>query len=242
MALFPETRWQVLADATLDGDTAGRVALSTLCEEYRKPILGYVLSRGYSAAEAEDIVHDFFLEMMSARMWRRAEKGRGRFRNFLVGSLQRMLKRRTRDENRLRRGGGDQITSLEAVAEDGQLAQEGADRASAEEFDRHWARFVLQQSIGQLEKQYAARGHAPRFAVLRRFLPGASGEFTMEEGARELGVSLSAIETYIYRLRSEFRKVLRGRLAQTVSAPHEVDEEVRYLSKLLSGDALPKTT
>ncbi|MBL9117994.1 MAG: sigma-70 family RNA polymerase sigma factor [Verrucomicrobiaceae bacterium] len=239
MALFPETRWQVLADATLDGDTAGRGALASLCEQYRAPILAYVLSRGYSPAEAEDIVQDFFLEMVSGRVWRRADKDRGRFRHFLLGCLNRMLQSRARELARLKRGAG-QITSLEVVPEGEQLAEEGADRASAEEFDRQWARFVVQQSIAIVEKRFAASGHARLFAVLRRFLPGASGEYTVNQGAKELGLTVGTMETYLHRLRGEFRAALRGRIAPTVSAPHEVEEEVRYLSKLLSSAVLQK--
>jgi penicillin-binding protein 2 len=47
--------------------------------------------------------------------------------------------------------------------------------------------------------------------------------------AERLGIGLGAVKTLIHRLRRQFATTLRREIMQTVSAPHEVDEELREL-------------
>ena len=58
--MFPSTRWTLLAQATLTGDTAGREALAQLCENYRPPVVTFLRSRGLAPTEADDLAQDLF--------------------------------------------------------------------------------------------------------------------------------------------------------------------------------------
>ena len=42
-------------------------------------------------------------------------------------------------------------------------------------------------------------------------------------------MGLGAVKTLIHRLRRQFAEALRREILQTVSAPHEVDDELRQL-------------
>ena len=84
-----------------------------------------------------------------------------------------------------------------------------------------------------VEAEFVQRGQKQEFEVLRAFLPGKSASLSYDDAAVELGLSLSAMKAAIHRLRQRFREVLRSAVARTVSAPHEVDEELRYLGSLL---------
>ena len=54
-----------------------------------------------------------------------------------------------------------------------------------------------------------------------------------------LGTNVNAVKSSIHRLRERFRELLRAAVARTVSAPHEVDEELLYLRSLLFSQPIP---
>ena len=55
-----------------------------------------------------------------------------------------------------------------------------------------------------------------------------------EAGAR-LGLSEGALRVAVHRLRQRYRELLRAEVADTVSGPEEVEEELRYLFRVLAG-------
>ena len=77
----------MLAEATLHGDTQGRSALEQMCRDYHRPVFVVLRARGFSEEEAEDLTQDFFLRLFESRAWKRAEREKGRFRSFLLGTL-----------------------------------------------------------------------------------------------------------------------------------------------------------
>ena len=69
------------------------------------------------------------------------------------------------------------------------------------------------------------------FLTARRVPP------TYEETASGLGLNPGAVKTEIHRLRQAFRAALRLEISRTVSAPHEIEEELRHLRAVLSDHA-----
>jgi RNA polymerase sigma-70 factor (ECF subfamily) len=55
-----------------------------------------------------------------------------------------------------------------------------------------------------------------------------------EAVAREMGVSTGALRTMVHRMRRRYRDLLRAEIAETVSTPEEIDEEIRFLFSSLS--------
>lgn len=234
---FPTTRWTLLADATLHGDPAGREALARLCDKYRRPVQVYLAARGLTVHAAEDAAQDFFLKLLGSRLWKRADRQRGKFRTFLLAVLNNLLIHAYRKQNQSKRGGGLEIDSLDML-EDGGLEIDGA-VTDAGVFDREWAHTLVADTVTAVEREHAGRGQSAEFAVLRRYLPGPESPPTYEDAATALGLSLAALKAAVHRLRQRFREVLRSSVARTVNAPHEVDEELRYLGTLLMKEAEP---
>lgn len=54
-----------------------------------------------------------------------------------------------------------------------------------------------------------------------------------EDVAARLGVPIATLRTWLSRLRLQYRDCLRTEVARTVSDPVDVDEELRYLYKIL---------
>ena len=45
---------------------------------------------------------------------------------------------------------------------------------------------------------------------------------------------VAVIKTTVHRMRRQFRDILRREVAVTVSAPHEIDDELRHLIHVLA--------
>lgn len=231
---FPTTQWTQLADASLNGDEAGREALSYMCEKYRRPVMAYLESRGMRREDLEDVTQDFFLKLIKSQVWKRADQAKGRFRTFLLTILNHLMRHQWRAKRTVKRGGAAVEESLDELTDSG--LEFAADQISnMEVFDREWALTLVSDTICTVEAEFVQRDQKREFEILRRFLPGQLQPPSYEAAATDLGQSLTALKASVHRLRQRFREVLRVSVARTVSAPHEVDLELRYLGALLSG-------
>jgi hypothetical protein len=68
-----------------------QAALSELYRINRYPLYAYVRRRGYAPEEAQDLTQGFFLHLLEHKTLGRADPLRGKFRSFLLGSLQNYL-------------------------------------------------------------------------------------------------------------------------------------------------------
>ena len=226
---FPTTHWSLLARATLSGETVGRQALEDLCRRYWCPLQQFIRGRGYNEAEAQDLTQDFLLHLLEHSTLKRADRLRGKFRSFLLGALSRFLKDEYDRRHAQKRGGGIAHISLE---EEPALAI-SSDPAEIL-FDREWALVILENGLRALRQEFEAANDPNRFAVLGHFLPGSVDVPTYEEAAAQLGLTLPALKSELHRLRHRFKTLVRQEVASTVSAPHEIDEEMNYLQQILT--------
>jgi RNA polymerase sigma-70 factor (ECF subfamily) len=132
-----------------------------------------------------------------------------------------------------KRGGGISIISLDFEAAENALQQPGPDPAEDTErdFDRRWAWLLMQRALDQLEADYGNRPEV--YARLKVFLTSPEDE-SRAHIAGKLGMTDGAIKVAIHRIRSRFRELLRADVAKTVSAPHEIDDELRHLMQVLA--------
>lgn len=230
---FPTTHWSLLAKASLSGDADACAALARLCQTYRPPVIAFLLQRGYAASSAEDLAQEFFLRVLQSRAWKRADRAKGRFRTFLVGTLMHVVGReRARDEAECR-GGGVLISSLDELADNGFEPTTAVEESDAV-FDRAWAAQLMDLAMAEVARPFLESGRHEEWAVISRFLPGAGEQPSYEEAAAQAALSLPALKTAVHRVRQRFREELRAAIARTVSAAHEIDDELAYLHRVLS--------
>jgi RNA polymerase sigma-70 factor (ECF subfamily) len=74
-----------------------------------------------------------------------------------------------------------------------------------------------------------AHGSEQQFAELKIFLTAGTGAISHTNAARRLGMSPGAVRVAVHRLRKRYRQLLRDELAQTLSDPTLMDEELRAL-------------
>jgi hypothetical protein len=85
-----------------------------------------------------------------------------------------------------------------------------------------------------LHQRLVAEGKAQSLDELKPFVAGAGATPpNQEEVAARLGVPIATLRTWLWRLRQRYRDLLRTEVASTVSDPADVDEELRYLHRIL---------
>ena len=134
-----------------------------------------------------------------------------------------------------KRGGGQAMVSLDEGATEGEQPRiEVKDERTAERiFEQNWALTLLGRVRERLEAEYAAGQKAERFAQLEKFLPGEESNMTYAEAAARFGVAEGTIKSDVHRFKRRYRELLREEIANTVSSPAEIDEELRYLVTVL---------
>src|SRR5262245_52182995 len=88
---FATTRWSIVLAAGQVPSADSQQALVTLCETYWPPLYAYIRRRGYPVEEAQDLVQEFFARLLEKEAVVKADPGRGKFRSFLLSSLNHFL-------------------------------------------------------------------------------------------------------------------------------------------------------
>lgn len=107
-------------------------ALETLCAAYWYPIYVFVRRKGYGAEEAEDLTQTFFVQLIAKEHLRLADRGKGKFRTFLLTMLDYFLAREWSRAHRQKRGGQFTFVSLDQESPEERYRLEPADRATPE--------------------------------------------------------------------------------------------------------------
>lgn len=228
--MFATTRWSLVRAAGGLPGVQAQQALETLCETYWFPLYAYVRRQGSSAADAEDRVQSFFAFILEGKLFAAADPHRGRFRSFLLRSLQNFLHAEHRDATTQKRGGGRVLQSLDST-----LAEERYSRGPAltdtpeRLFEREWALTLLNMTLQQVRDDYAARGQANLYAALEAHLRQDHSAIPYAELGVTLNMSEEAVKSAAHRLRKLYRERLRAAVADTLSDESEVDEELRLL-------------
>jgi RNA polymerase sigma-70 factor (ECF subfamily) len=227
---FATTHWSVVLAAG-QGDSAHAAnALEQLCRTYWYPLYAYVRRQGNTPQEAEDLTQEFFARFLESQALRAASPERGRFRSLLLASLNHFLTNEWKRAGTLKRGGGISFLLLDqAAAEDRYRLEPVNDLTPEKIFERRWALTLLDQVLTRLRNECEADGKAGLFDQLRGFLSYTSDLQSYAEVAAQFGTSEPALRQAVRRLRQRYRELMRAEIAQTVSSPQEIDDEIRHL-------------
>jgi RNA polymerase sigma-70 factor (ECF subfamily) len=222
------------ARETESADSA-REALSRLCEAYWPPLYSFLRHRGYSSADAQDLVQGFFVHLLEQDTLSHADQKKGRLRTFLLASLQNFLVNEYNRSQTLKRGGGDRVVSIEEHLPEAEAAMLATSHLSDTGcYDFAWASGIVARAWQNLQNAFVAEGKAEWLEELRPFVTGGSGTPpNQEETAARLGVPIATLRTWLSRLRQRYREWLRMEVASTVSDPEDVDQELHYLCQIL---------
>ncbi len=234
--LFATTRWTLVCDAARGGDTDAADALGALFNTYWQPLYRYARRKGTSREDAEDLVQGFFAHVVEDRALRGIDRGRGRFRAFLLAAFNHWIINKWKHSSRQKRGGGVRPLSFDWESAETGLKLEAADDRSPDRlFDREWALALLGKVLGDLESASRKEGTLAQFERLKPCLTTDSTRIAYHELAPELGLSEGAARVAVHRLRKRYRALLADEIARTLESPDAVEEEMKSLFAVLAG-------
>jgi RNA polymerase sigma factor (sigma-70 family) len=228
---FKTTRWSLVLSVQDLENSQARNALAELCNTYWRPIYGFLRRRRYSHHDAQDLTQSFFVSLLHNESIQQADRTRGRFRSYLLGSLTKFLANEWDRQHAQKRGGHLEIHSLDAEDAEKFLAQLPADLPAETIYELSWADTTVKNALKKLRDKAVARGRTDLFEALQVHL--IRDESSQEQTAETLGISVNAVHTLVHRLRRAYRDALREEIAETVTTSTDIDEELRYLRQVL---------
>ena len=92
---------------------------------------------------------------------------------------------------------------------------------------------LLSQIMERLKSEYMSSDKAELFEQLKPFLIGRPADITWGRVAESLQMTEAAAKMTGSRMRKRYREILRQEIADTVSGPEDVDDEIRRLFSTL---------
>lgn len=226
---FPNTRWSVI----LEAQNEDPAALAHFCRAYHFPLYSYARRRGMSVTDAEDLTQSFFERLLSRELLGQARRERGKLRTFLLRSFTNFATEYWRKQQAQKRGSGQPLVEMDALQLEERFALEPQDNVTPEvEYERAWARELLRQAVDKLAAHYAAAGKGALFHAFRDQLLEGSSDRSYQAIAASLGLTEASARFAAFKLREQFRGILRAIVAETVADDAEVEAELLHLRGL----------
>jgi len=232
---FATTHWTVVITAGDLASPEAAEALENLCRLYWHPLFAYIRRKGHNPEDAEDLTQAFFAQLLEKNSLARATPSRGRFRSFLLTSLQNFLTHEWERARAAKRGGGKPLLPWDELSGESRYALEpGLDLPPDKIFEQRWAATLFQKALAGLQKEMSSAGNTELFNRLKQFLSAESHPGAYAEAAAGLGMTQGAVGVAVHRLRQRYGELVRAEIAHTVANPAEIEDEMRYLIQLMS--------
>lgn len=226
---FPATRWTTWVGPAQREDPA---ALASLLSAYCRPLRRFLMRKwGLSEEKAGDLVQGFLADkVLEKKLLGAADRGRGKFRTFLLAALSNYAIDQFRREQR-----SPTSAPFEAAAH---TADHAADSPEAA-FDREWARQIVAHALEGMEAECQAKDRPDVWEVFQQRLvaPLLDGqpEMPYEKLVARFGLkSPTAAFNLLVTGKRMFTRHLRATVAGYVSDESEVEPELADLRRLLS--------
>jgi len=227
---FRTTHWSLIVAAQDRDSTEARAALAELCESYWYPLYAFIRRQGHSMEDARDLTQEFFARLLEKGYILAADRERGKFRSFLLGSCKHFLANEHDRAKAQKRGGGVVIRSLDCQAAECRYVEEPAHESTPEKlFERRWALVLLQNVFARLRQEHEQAGKLRLFEQLKPFLAGDGPVVRYAQAAEALRMSSGAVKVAVHRLRCRYREMVHEEIGRTVDDPALVEAEIRDL-------------
>lgn len=234
--VFPLTNWSLVRRAGDESVAAKRVALGELLPRYLSAMRSHLVFRKrISPVDAEDMLQAFVAsKVLEADLIASADPDRGKFRTFLLTSLDRFIYNQLRDQKAKKRG-GDKRVSLDDESQPEQAGHQPKDA-----FDIQWGREVLGETLRRMEAACAASGREDLWGVFEARVVGPTlGETKAVDYdvlVKRFGYkSPSQASNALITANRTFQRILREVIGEYASDEAEIECEIEDLRRILSG-------
>src|SRR5437868_14396359 len=190
---FSTTHWSVVLAARQQSPESS-AAMETLCRAYWSPLYTYLRRRGYDINYAQDLTQEFVAHLLSKDFLSGVSPEKGRFRSFLLASLNNFLVSEHERATAQKRGGGMAIVPIDADGAEEWLSVALSGGCTPEEaFDRRWALTLLEKAFARVKDEFAASRKEAQFERLKEFLEGDVSHGDYNLAARDLHMTPNAV-------------------------------------------------
>jgi len=238
-ASFPTTHWSLLAAVKGPMTDGHRQVLNLLIERYWRPVYYYIRRRGHKDDVAMDLAQEFFASWLAKELFGRADRTRGRFRAFLLSSLDNFLRNVHRAEHAKRRFPPGGLVSLEDLVKGESVSYEPSDAETPEVvFNQIWLSELLGRVLLSFEQECTATGKEAHYELLRCRIIEPVLEGTepppLRDLARNLGLTEKQAANMLITARRAYQRLLRQEIQIYAASEDDVAFEVRDLFEFLA--------
>lgn len=235
---FLTTHWSLIEDVQTEQDK-DRALIGMLLERYWKPVYCYLRRKGYDNEQAKDLTQGFFHEVVLNRdLVMQADQCKGRFRTFLLHSLNQYLIDQSRRETAQKRIPREKIVSLD-IAEPPELPQIMTDVSPDVCFNYAWKSMLLDQTLSEVESAYLKQDMAIHWHVFNERIvkPNLEGTrpLSIKEICSKYGIEDELkVSSMITTVKRRFQTALKKNLRNTVTSEALISEELGEIIKFFS--------
>ncbi len=237
---FPPTRWTLIDLASDRSRPDANCALGELLERYLPALKTYlVAAKRLSPDQVEDIVHQFIADkILMGDLLAKADRARGRFRSFLLVSLDRYTISAFRKQNALRRT-PKQGSLLSLDAEFNNLDNQTLSPSVTTCFDLAWTREIIWETLRRVELECETSGR-PRFweifrdRVVNPMLQGTPPVPYATLATKLRFVSPIQAANALMTTKRMFERTFRDVVREYTGNDEDVEQEISELRAILS--------
>jgi hypothetical protein len=212
-------------------DRVREEAVAELLTIYRPALRAFLVgTRRIPPNLADDLLHDFIADkILARRILARADRDRGRFRNFMVKSLSNYA------SSRLKQLGGSEQRTVEL---DEAVLLSAASRQDTDRFDQEWVHSLVRDALALMEGECRQRGRLDLWEILhaRAVAPILDGAPPIEY---EQIVTRFGLETprqainLLATAKRAFMRHLRVAVGRYVEGEARIEEEIADLREIV---------
>ena len=224
---FPNTQWSLVGRASALDDATRSAAIDAVLRTYRPGLLRFLIeARRLPRDAADDLLQDFITEkILTKHLLRFADRNRGKFRNFLLISLNHFVTSRMRRQ-KMKTVDLDHADGVAADPEEGLQC-----------FEREWVNQVIRSALTLMQTECMKQRRPDLWEIFRLRVaePALHGAEPADYANLIARFNLSSPRQAINLLASSkrvFTRHLRAAIGQYVPADGDIDEEIADLRKI----------
>ncbi len=228
---FPDTRWSLVGRAEAADEVTRQKALADLLAIYSPALKDFLVASRHLPGElVDDLIHDFIADkILSRKLIHHADQGKGKFRNFLLKSLNNFVTTKLKREyaERANTVGLDLSAIVDAIS-----------HKAAEEFDQAWVQRIVRDALKLMEADCTDNNRADlwelfKLRVVEPMLHGAEpmdyGEIVSRFGIETPRKAINLLAT----AKRSFIRQLRLVVGQYVQGEETIDREIADLQGIV---------
>lgn len=227
---FPSTKWELLAEASPQGERSA-AALNEFADRYYAAVRAFIAAVARNPVDADDLTQRFFeTVVLSGRLLTRVDRGKGSFRPYLKQAIRNFLV----DEHRRQARSVNPDIRPDAVDEGWNAIITDSSPGPDAQLLRAWARSLVGMAVARLETICRENDQEQHFQLFtHRYLANPDHPPSW----REVGAAFG-LDEKIARSRAEtavrhFRVLLRNLVASDMGSEKGIDEELHAVIAVL---------